>query len=167
MFDINKCCPALNKEVRVTTRFGDRRAIRDLGFPFGLRLLDCTHYMQNMYLSYFDVYEWEYVNEKDKQESLLTFSIDYRKIDKKGYDGRRIKAALLDEYEPFRLPPSRIFKLGKFFYLYRTKGLWWFRFFNKLGCSGKNSSIGRLLFSDRHPRKRRLKIGNWIIEFLK
>lgn len=53
----------------------------------------------------------------------------------------------------------------KWFHLYRTKGLFWFRFFRGYGFHGKDIRLHPPLFSDRY--RRRLRIGNWIFKILK
>ena len=49
---------------------------------------------------------------------------------------------------------------------YKTKGMWWFRIFG-YGLHCKDVKIYPLLFSEREGHKKYLKIGRWIIKWLK
>jgi hypothetical protein len=49
---------------------------------------------------------------------------------------------------------------------YKTKGLWWFRIFG-YGLCCKDITIYPLLFSERTGRRKFLRIGRWIIKWLK
>lgn len=59
----------------------------------------------------------------------------------------------------------RVFRIGILFYLYRTDGLFWFRFLGGYGVHGKNTLKRDMLFSDRNCK--RLRIGKWIFKILK
>ena len=54
-------------------------------------------------------------------------------------------------------------RIGKFFYLYKVKGFWWFRFFGKWGLIGYQYRHTHAPFSIRMGYKKSLKIGNWLI----
>lgn len=63
---------------------------------------------------------------------------------------------------------GKIFSIGKtIFYLYRRKGFFWFRFFNKRGLAGKDLRKHDLLFSERYGHTRHYKIGHWSFTLLK
>lgn len=62
---------------------------------------------------------------------------------------------------------GRVFRIWKIFYLYKTKGIFWFSFFGKWGVHGKNLKVHEPLFSERNKLIKRLKIGSWIFKTLK
>lgn len=70
--------------------------------------------------------------------------------------------------EEFRISkPGKTYRIGKFFYLYKTSGLWWFRLWNDYGLHGKDVSKHPLLFSERNGYSKRLQIGSWSFRVLK
>lgn len=57
-------------------------------------------------------------------------------------------------------------RMGKIFYLYVTKGLFWFRFFSKIGIHGKNFKKYPLIWSDRYGDGKVFIAGNWRFKIL-
>ena len=62
---------------------------------------------------------------------------------------------------------GKTFKIGKLFYLYRTDGLFWFRFFGGYGFGGRNILKHRLFFGERNGYIKFVKVGNWIFKIMK
>jgi len=62
---------------------------------------------------------------------------------------------------------KKVFKIDRFFYLYITDGLFWFRFFDGYGLSGKNVNKKLVLFSERSGRVKTLRVLNWSFKILK
>lgn len=81
------------------------------------------------------------------------------------YVGNRI--FLPKHFTHFTPPIAKSFRIGNLFYLYRTKGVWWFRFFKGYGLHGKNIKLIGLSFSERNGYSKYLKLGSWIIKTLK
>ena len=61
--------------------------------------------------------------------------------------------------------PTTIISVKGFLYIYFNKFNGWFRIFG-VGLSWKHQSVG-LLFSERIGKRKYMKIGKWIIKFLK
>jgi hypothetical protein len=62
---------------------------------------------------------------------------------------------------------GKTFKIGKAFYLYRTDGLFWVRFFGGCCFHGKDIAKHPLLFSERNGYTKFVKAGNWIFKIMK
>jgi hypothetical protein len=61
----------------------------------------------------------------------------------------------------------KTFKIGKAFYLYRTDGLFWFRFFGCYGLHGKDFEKHPLMFGERYGYRKKFKFRKWAFGFLK
>ena len=69
MIRYNKYIPEMNLPIVIKTTNGYiREAIDDGFFLGGYRLTDCTHPMQNCFLSSSDIEEWEYKDKRYMEE---------------------------------------------------------------------------------------------------
>lgn len=67
-----------------------------------------------------------------------------------------------------RLYHGKVFKIGRVFYLYYSKGYFWFRFFNSYGLHGQNIKLHPdQLFSERYGYIKYFKILGWKFKTLK
>ena len=89
-------------------------------------------------------------------------------VSKNLYDGSKVNMYMCDEYGLFGNRNCKVFKIGKLFYLYRSKSTFWFRIFGGYGIWGRNAKdISLELFSERIGRTKYLKIFGWKLKILK
>ena len=88
-------------------------------------------------------------------------------ITEKAYNGAKPNVSYLDEMFRFKKDYGKVFKFGNIFYLYRSNGYLWFRFFNKYGLHIKDKTKTIELFSERSGYKKFLDVGKYRIKLLK
>lgn len=84
------------------------------------------------------------------------------------YDGKKYNHYLNDEYGQMYTPKGKSIRFFKIFYLYYEKYMFWFRFFDGYGLSGKSlKKKWVILFSERNGYKKIYKAFGWKFEILK
>jgi len=83
------------------------------------------------------------------------------------FDGNKMDKHHIDEMGIWNQPKGKLFKIGKLFFLYREKYMFWFRIFG-YGISAKSlKKKWFILFSERHGYRKTYKAFGWKFEMLK
>lgn len=92
-------------------------------------------------------------------------SLYYAKNNKINYDGKKISHYLSDEYGQMKIYDGKSLKIGKLFYMYREKTMFWFRVFGGYGLHFNKGYF--LTFSERNKLAKKFVLFGWRIKILK
>ena len=76
--NIRDWLPYPYKPVLLKTKYGLRVGFCGI-FGSGFTLTDCTHSLQNAFMSIYDISSWKYINEEDSENLLFTKNTWMRK----------------------------------------------------------------------------------------